>query len=73
LLVKILRISLSGKDYTNHAFIAREGMEEDTVLVILKVFVDLVLPKYTAGAYDVDEGKEMGTSGTVCYEHEGAL
>ncbi len=48
-------------------------MEEDTVLVIFKVFVDLVLPKHTAGAYDVDEGKEMGTSGTVRYEHEGAL
>jgi len=48
-------------------------MEVDAVLVILEVFIDLVLPKYTTGAYEVDEGEKMGTAGTVRCEHEGPL
>ena len=48
-------------------------MKEGPVLIIFKVFIDFVLPKYSAGAYEVDEGKEMGTPCTVHYEHEGAL
>jgi hypothetical protein len=67
LLVNIPRIGLSGKDDTNHAFITREGMKEDAVLIILKVFINLVFPKYTTGAYEVDEAEEIGTSGTVRY------
>jgi hypothetical protein len=53
--------------------IACKGMKEGAVLIILKVFIDLVLPDYSARAYEVDKGKEMGTSATVCYKHEGAL
>ena len=48
-------------------------MKEGAVLIILKVFIDLVLPKNSTRAYEVDEGKEMGSSGTVRYEHEGTL
>lgn len=54
-------------------YITRKGMEEDAVLMILKATIDLMLPKNTTSACDVDETKEMGTSGTVCYEYEGAL
>jgi hypothetical protein len=53
--------------------IARKRMKEGAVLIILKVLIDLVLPKCSTGAHEVDEGKEMGTSGTVRYEHEGTL
>jgi hypothetical protein len=42
-------------------------MKEDAVLIILKVFINLVFPKYTTGAYEVDEAEEIGTSGTVRY------
>jgi hypothetical protein len=48
-------------------------MKVDAVLVILEVFVDFVLPKYTTRVYEVDEGDEMGTPGTVRCEHEGSL
>ena len=53
--------------------IAWEGMKVDAVLVILEVFIDLVLPKYTAGVRKVDEGEKMSTPGTVRCEHEGPL
>jgi hypothetical protein len=53
--------------------IARKGMKEGAVLIILKVFINLVLPDYSARAYEVDKGKEMGSSATVRCEHEGAL
>jgi hypothetical protein len=53
--------------------IARKSMKEGAVLIILKVLIDLVLPKYSTGAREVDEGKEMGPSGAVRYEHEGTL
>lgn len=48
-------------------------MKEDAVLIILKTFINLVLPKYTTRACEVDEAEEMSPSVTVCYEHEGAL
>ena len=53
--------------------IARERVKEAAVLLILKAFINLVLPEYTTGAHEVDKAEEMGTSGTVCYQHEGAL
>ena len=48
-------------------------MKEGAVLIILKVFIDLMLPNYSTGAHEVDEGKEMGPSSTVRCEHEGTL
>jgi hypothetical protein len=45
--------------------IACKGVKENPILIILKVFIDLMLPKYTASACDIDEGKEMGPSVTV--------
>jgi hypothetical protein len=48
-------------------------MEEGAVLIILKAFINLMLPEYATGAGDVNEGKEMGTSRAVCYEYEGTL
>ena len=48
-------------------------MKEDAVLIILKTFINLVLPKYTTRTCEVDEAEEMSPSVTVCYEHEGAL
>jgi hypothetical protein len=48
-------------------------MKEDAVLIILEAFVDLVFPKYTTSACEVDEAEKMSTSSTVCYQHEGAL
>ena len=48
-------------------------MKEDAVLIIVKTFINLVLPKYTTSAYEVDEAEEMSPSSAVCYQHEGAL
>jgi hypothetical protein len=48
-------------------------MKEDAVLIVVKTFINLVLPKYTTRAYEVDKAEEMSPSGTVCYQHEGAL
>jgi hypothetical protein len=48
-------------------------MKVDAVLVILEVFIDLVLPKYTTGVHEVNEGEKMGPPGTVRCEHEGTL
>lgn len=73
MLIKVPRVALSREDDANHASIARKGVEERAVLIILEAFVDLVLPDYTAIAYEVDKCKKMSTSGAVCDEHEGAL
>jgi hypothetical protein len=48
-------------------------MKESAVFIVLKAFIKLMFPKYTAGAYKVDEAEEMGTSGTVRNQYEGAL
>jgi hypothetical protein len=48
-------------------------MKEYAVLIIIKAFIDLVLPNYTTGAYEVDEADEMGSSGTVRNQYEGTL
>jgi hypothetical protein len=48
-------------------------MEKDAVLIIIKVFINLVLPKYTTRAYEVDEAEEMGTSGAVGNQHKSTL
>lgn len=53
--------------------IARKGVEERAVLIILEAFVDLVLPNYTTISHEIDKVKKMSTSGTVCDEQEGAL
>jgi hypothetical protein len=53
--------------------ITRECMKESAVFIVLKAFIKLMFPKYTAGAYKVDEAEEMGTSGTVRNQYEGAL
>jgi hypothetical protein len=48
--------------------IAGEGMKEDAVLIILEVSINLVFPKFTTGANEVNEAEEMSTSATVCYQ-----
>jgi len=48
-------------------------MKEEAILIVLKTFIDLMLPNYATGACEVDEAKEVCASGTVCDEHEGAL
>lgn len=53
--------------------IARKGVEERAVLIILEAFVDLVLPNHTTIVYEVDKVKEMSTSGAVGDEQDGAL
>ena len=53
--------------------IARKGVEERAVLIILKAFVDLVLPNYATISYKVDKIKKMSTFGTIRDEQEGAL
>lgn len=41
------------RDCSTH--IAGEGMKEDAVLIILEVSINLVFPKFTTGAYEVNE------------------
>jgi hypothetical protein len=73
LLIKVPRVTLNREDESNHAIIARKGVEERAVLIILKALVDLVLPNHTTIAHEIDKVKKMSTSGTVRDEQEGAL
>jgi len=43
-------------------------MKEDAILIVLEVSINLVFPKFTTGAYEVNEAEEMSTSATVCYQ-----
>ena len=38
------------------------------VLIVLKAIINLVFPKFTTGAYEVNEAEEMSTSAAVRYQ-----
>lgn len=59
------------RDCSTH--IAGEGMKEGAVLIILEVSINLVFPKLTTSACEVNDAEKMSTSATVCYQYEGAL